>query len=105
MLYAIAIETIGSPEFTCKDENENPHLYKSETDAWKEIADDMIIELEAFRSGRVEKDYAPFEGTDEFVVAVKIEDGKIIAVSDEVDEHVINGSESDLTINEDSSKK
>jgi hypothetical protein len=98
-LYAIALKTIGSPEFTCTDDNGNPHLYTDEIGAWKEIADGMICCLQSFIDGDYEKDNAPFDGTDEFVVEVKIEKGKIISLSDEVDEFKYFGKKKNLSIN------
>lgn len=75
--YAIVLETIDSPEFTYKDANENPCLFKTELDAWKEIADGMICKLSAFIKGDYPLREEIFE-RDEFVIPVQIQDGNII---------------------------
>lgn len=96
-LYAIALETIGDPDFTCKDDNENPWLFMDPEDAWREIADSKIIELQSFIRGERTHEETDFD-TDEFVVEVKIQNGKLVAVGTYVEPHELNGELKDLTI-------
>lgn len=96
-LYAIAIETISTPEFTCKDENENPWLFRSKLTAQKEIVDSKMIELQSFMDGHREFDDINFD-IDEIVVEVEIIDGILLDKDREVDPHTIKGPIDKLTI-------
>lgn len=79
--YAIVLETIGSPEYNCTDENNNPTLFYTETDAWREVADFAVMALTEFIEGRREFDMELFE-PDMHVIAVRIVDGKIVGESE-----------------------
>ncbi len=64
--WAIATETISSPEFAWSDENENPILFATKEEAEKELKEDEHNE-------------------DEFVTEVKIEDGFLKSINDRCD--------------------
>jgi hypothetical protein len=74
--YAMIIETLGGPEFTCKDENENPWIFLSEKAAWRDIVDSKITELNEFMKGNRELDDCIFQN-DLYPLEVRIE-GKYI---------------------------
>ncbi len=95
--YCCAMSTISTPEFVCKDDNENPILFATEDLVWKEIADWMIVGLQQFIDGQREREDTDFEAQD-FAVEVVIEDGIIRGKNEYVDPHTINGSVEDLTI-------
>jgi hypothetical protein len=92
--YAVVLETISSPEFTCTDDNGNPWLFRSEKDAWKDIADSMIMGLTEFIEGRRGFHETDFQ-TDMHVIAVTIADGRIVGESDGYDlvHEIVKGTE------------
>lgn len=104
--YAVALIFSGNDEFTAKDENENPTLFTSHIEAWKDIADDQTTILTQFLNGERELENTDFEQT-MYVVGVKIENGIMYAISLDTDEliedfdtHTINGQLENLTIAE-----
>jgi len=80
-LYCVFLETISDPEFTCNDENNNPWIFTSEVDAWKNIAEDKIIELTQVILGQREYDETLFD-FDMNVVEVRLVGREIIGVTD-----------------------
>lgn len=79
--FAMIVETLGGPELTCKDENENPWLFLSEKDCWKEIVDSKMIELNEFMLDRREFDISIFEN-DLYPIEVRVEGNWIVGNSD-----------------------
>lgn len=79
--YAVIIETLGGPEFTCIDENENPWIFLSEKAAWRDIVDSKITELDEFMKGHREIEDCIFQN-DLYPIEVRIDEKYVIANSD-----------------------
>lgn len=79
--YAVVLETIGDPEYTCMDENGNPWLFLSEAAAWKDVADTMISCLTEFIKGNRSFHETDFN-SDMHVIPVQARGGCIIGESD-----------------------
>lgn len=81
--YATIIETLGGPEFTCMDENENPWIFLSKKAAWRDIVDSKICELNQFLKGEKELTDCIFDN-DLYPIEVKIDGNLIIGRIDDV---------------------
>jgi hypothetical protein len=81
--YAMIIETLGGPEFTCKDENENPWIFLNEKAAWRDIVDSKICELNAFLKGDMQLGDCIFQN-DLYPIKVQIDGNMIIGRIDEI---------------------
>jgi hypothetical protein len=81
--YATIIETLGGPEFTCMDENQNPWIFLNKKAAWRDIVDYKICELNAFLKGDKELHDCIFQ-TDLYPIEVKIEGTLIIGRVEDV---------------------
>jgi hypothetical protein len=98
--FAVVLLCIGDPEFTCKDDNNNPILFTSRKEAWKDIAETKIQELKSFLDGMKEvndddESYAGLFDLDYTVCEVRREGTTIIGFADDCElEHASeNGTE------------
>lgn len=64
MSFVIVFDTICTGWQSAVDENGNPHIYETEAEAEREIADDFAIR----NAARIEQGEEPDEETEDFVV-------------------------------------
>lgn len=77
--FVIMIDTICQGNvISCWGEKDEPVLFDTEVDAWKEIADTMVECLRQFIDGERQLENTDF-GTEEFVLSVYVqEDGSLV---------------------------
>jgi hypothetical protein len=91
--FAVILLCNGHNEFTCLDENENPVLFATRKDAWKDIADAQISTLQSFIDGMKDvydenenESYLPLFDLDYCVVEVTMKGRTIFAIADDGEE-------------------
>jgi hypothetical protein len=97
-LFAIAVSLTGETFFSCMDDNENPALFTSLRAARVDLAHARIEKLKEFISSDIDWNEVDSLEMQEFPVEVEIRDGKIIAIDEDVEDHVIEGDPSGLTM-------
>jgi hypothetical protein len=97
-LFAIAVSLTGDTIFSCIDDNQNPTLFRTLRTAQVDLAHARIDKLKEFISNDIDWNEVDSLEMQEFPVEVEIRDGKIIAVDEDVCDHVIEGDPSSLTI-------
>lgn len=91
--FAVIVLCYGHNEFTNTDENENPVLFSTRKDAWKDIADSQILTLQSFLDGMKDVDeenenesYFPLFELEYSVVEVTLKGRTISGIADDGEE-------------------